>query len=244
MQFLKKDPSDLQFGPKIIPAILAGSFSDLSAKISALENLVEWAQIDVMDGIFVSNYSWPYESHQKDGDDGSSAGDIDDLTKLGTKLSLELHLMINNPEEVLHEWLTHGEVKRVLIHPESTTNLARSLDIIEEQKREAGLSLRLETPLEIIEPFMGRVSTIQLMGIENVGFGGQPFSDAVLPRIKKLRAMFPHCTIEIDGGVTLARAKKLIDAGADILVVGSALFSGGNVASALKTFNDLTSSRR
>ncbi len=234
MQFLKKNPEDGQFAVEVVPAVIEPTFDEIARKLKLVEEAVTTAQLDLMDGIFVPAYSWPYENHSAENDSGEGLGDIDDIAKLATPLALELHCMIANPEEVLHEWLTHGEVKRVLIHPESTTHLDRALEIVHEKKRQAGLSLKLETPIESIAPYIDRISHVQLMAIERIGFGGQPFSEAVLPRIKKLRAMFPHVTISVDGGVSPATAPKLIAAGVDVLVAGSALFKAPDLREAVR----------
>ncbi|MES2953542.1 MAG: ribulose-phosphate 3-epimerase [Patescibacteria group bacterium] len=232
MQFLKKDPTDIQFAAEIVPAILETTFAEVKRKIELVEGVVKTAQVDLMDGIFVPAYTWPYEDHTSVHDSGETGGDIDDIEKLDTKVAIELHCMMVNPEEVLHEWLTHGVVKRVLIHPESTTHLDRALEIIRDMKRQAGLSLNLSTPIESIAPYMDRVTHVQLMSIEKVGFGGQPFAEDVLPRIQKLRAMFPHVTISVDGGISEVTAPKVLKAGADILVAGSALFKAQDIKEA------------
>ena len=244
MQFLKKDPSDVQFGHEVIPAILVRTFAELKDRISRVEGRVRTAQIDVMDGVFVPNYTWPYESHASALDDGSSAGDIDDLDKLETKLALEIHLMVVNPEEQLHEWLIHGEVKRVLIHPESTQKLETCLDIVRDAKREVGLALHLETPLEVLTHIMDRVSHVQLMGIAKTGFGGQPFDERVIPRVRKLRAMYPHCTIAVDGGISRETGPRVIAAGGDVLVAGSVLFSSPNIEETLTQLRNGAPTRR
>lgn len=212
---------------EIIPAILERTFGAIEAKIASVAEFAPWVQIDVCDGIFVPSYTWPYEDHTAEHDDGNSAGDIDSMESLTPAMSCEMHLMVANPEEVLHEWLARPEVKRVVVHVESTLRLADCLQMIRESGKEAGVALRLDTPLELVAPVAHLVDRIQVMSIREVGVQGSAFDPAAVIKVRQLRELYPNVTLSIDGGVTLENAPALLDAGADALVVGSALFHAG-----------------
>lgn len=225
---------------EIIPAILESSFEKIGEKALRALEVASWVQIDICDGIFVPTYSWPFENHAAEHDDGSSAGDIDDLAQLPSSLSLELHLMTVNPEELIHEWLARPEVKRILVHPESTLQLERTLSVVRENGREAGVSLLLSTPIDALHSVMHLVDRVQLMGIETIGRQGEPLAEDAVIKVRQLREMYPDVTISVDGGVTLENAPLLLDAGADALVVGSALFRTDDLEKTYNSFARLT----
>lgn len=217
----------------IIPAINCASFAQVSEQIRMVDSFAPTVQIDVSDGAFVKAYSWPYENHGASEDDGSTGGDIDDLARLATHADIELHLMVLNPEEQLHEWLAEPLVKRILVHAESTLDLKKCLETIRSARLEAGVVLKLPTDALALEPLVHLIDRIQVMGISELGPSGNPFVPAAVIKVRKLRQMYPSVTIAVDGGVSLKNAPELIHAGADSLVVGSALFKSDNIE---KTF--------
>ena len=145
--------------------------------------------------------------------------------------------MANRPEDLVDTWVLAGAA-RVIIHAEATGDVARAVDILE-GRVEVGLALAMETPLSTIEPLRDKVNFIQLMGIDNVGFQHQPFDEKVLGKIKEARIKYPGLPISIDGGVSLETAPELIAAGADRLVVGSAIFGSDNIIQAIEDFKAL-----
>lgn len=209
--------------PEIIPAIIAQDKAELAHKLSLVEGLVSWAQIDVMDGTFVDPTTWRTP---------------EDLNDIHAAIHLEAHLMISKPEETIDQWLA-SPVRRVLLHYESTTH-AQIKELIAKIKsagKEAGIALKLQTPLFVLDELVSQVSVIQLMGIAEIGYYGHGFEVQVLDRVKALRDKYPDVTIEVDGGVTLENASALIQAGCHNLVVGSAIFNKGDVKEAIKKFN-------
>lgn len=192
---------------EIIPAIIGGDFAEVREKIRRLQGLVTWAQLDIMDGIFTPEYSWQNSS---------------DLENLDSRLRLEAHLMVSEPENIIDDWLK--VCNRLIIHIESTVKLEQILERIKLNAAVAVLALRLETPLEKLAPYAGQAQTIQLMSIATIGHYGEPLDSRIFERIKLLRAIYPNVKIAVDGGVTGDNTHELIAAGADRLVVGSAIW--------------------
>lgn len=215
--------------PEIIPAIIAKDADELKVKLSAIDSLVSWAQIDVMDGVFTSQLSW------------RTPAELDDIR---ASVNLEAHLMTQEPEKNIDAWLA-SRVRRIFVHYESTTpdaieNLVKK---IQAAGKEAGVVLKLQTPLWVLDFLLEKtpLDAIQLMGIDEIGSYGYPFNEKTLDRIIMLRDKYPNIPISIDGGVTLENAQKIINAGADRLVVGSAIFKAENIADALERFSKIVS---
>lgn len=207
---------------EIIPAIIGENFRDLKPKIEAVEGLVNWVQLDVADGLFAPNWTW----HNPDY-----------LKTLDGKLKLEVHLMVEEPEAVIADWLP--VVDRVLVHYEATKHLAEIITQFKTSPVKLGLAVLLDTPLEKIEPELAEIKHLQLMGISQIGFQGQPLEEIIFTRLKTVREKFPDVTIAVDGGVTLANAEALIKAGANQLVIGSAIWESGDIITAIKKFQNV-----
>jgi ribulose-phosphate 3-epimerase len=204
---------------QVTPSIIGKNFFDVKGKISLVEGLVDWVQLDVADGIFAESDTWSAP---------------EDLLEVEGKTKIEAHLMIEKPEEVLTEWVNY--VDRVIIHLESTEHLAEIVDVFEHHKTvELGLALLLNTPVEKIEPYIDKIKLVQLMSINKIGFHGQPFNLLVIDKVKELRSQYPNLKIQIDGGIGLPEAKLLKEAGADAVVVGSQIWNN-DIASTIKEF--------
>jgi ribulose-phosphate 3-epimerase len=147
--------------------------------------------------------------------------------------------MVAEPERVVTDWVRVG-VKRIIVHVESSKYIAAALmrgrAAAEERGRAAefGLAINTTTDNAALDPYLNDIDFIQCMGIENIGYQGQPFDERVLAKIRALRAEQPSITISVDGGVNFETAPLLIDAGANRLVSGSAIFSGRNVSENLE----------
>ncbi len=210
----------------IIPAIIAKDAQELKQKLSQVEGLVSRAQIDVMDGVFVPSTSWRTPT---------------DLEHIKCAVNLEAHFMVSAPEHIIDEWL-HSPVKRFLIHYESTTHEAVKglLANIIRAGKQAGVVLKMETPLFVLDELLSdtacRPSVVQLMGIREIGYYGHALDETVYNRITALYERHPDITIEVDGGVNLENAKRLVQAGASFLVVGSAIFKSDDIAQTIARF--------
>ena len=202
---------------KIAPSILAADFGNLQRDCEMINNSqADWFHIDVMDGHFVPNISYGIPVIQA-------------IKKHATK-PLDVHLMIEKPERYIEEFAKVG-ADIITVHYESTVHLHRTLTQIKDAGCKAGVVLNLTTPVSVLEDILPKCYMVLLMSI-NPGFGGQKFEEMTYNKVKKLRQMANdqglNTHIEIDGGVTSANAKKLLDAGADVLVAGSFIFKSDN----------------
>lgn len=219
---------------EIIPAILPMQFSELEDHIELIKGFTKTVQIDVCDGQFTPSPSWPYKKHDEN---------FESITKEERGLpgwevfNFEIDLMVNRPEENIDRWVSAGAT-RIIIHAESRGDINGAIQNLK-GRAEIGLALNIETGIEIIEEYKDDIQFIQCMGIDHIGFQGQEFDSKVLDRVKEIRAMYPEMIISVDGGVSLQNAAKLIEAGANRLVVGSAIFGSDNPIDAVQNFKAL-----
>lgn len=219
---------------KIIPAILPKDWTELEERVESVKNHVSTVQVDICDGRFVKNFSWPYRKHDQNFEEVQRE---EKGMPFWDEVDYEIDLMVENPEDIISEWIATG-ASNIIIHVESTKNLEK---IVEEYSSMVGigLALNIETPLDIVKPFISKISHIQLMGIDRIGFQGQDFDKAVFEKIKEIRDKYPDLSISVDGGVDLETAPKLLDAGVDILIVGSAIFQSQNIVDTIEQFKSI-----
>lgn len=213
---------------KIAPSILSADFSRLGEEVKAAENAgAHMIHIDVMDGHFVPNITI-----------GSLV--VKSLRKI-TGLPLDVHLMIEDPDKYLKDFIEAG-ADILTVHCEACRHLHRTVQAIKEGGVKAGVSLNPATPLWNLENILHEVDMVLLMSV-NPGFGGQEFIPASVEKIRRLKKMIAEAAlsvpIEVDGGIKPANAKTVADAGADILVMGSAFFNSENYMVTMKRINGL-----
>ncbi len=219
---------------EIIPAILPRDFAELEDKASLVQGSVKTVQIDICDGQFVPNATWPYKKHDATFDKLLTE---DEGLPFWEKLNYEIDLMVNRAEDVVEDWMRAGAT-RIIIHAEMKGDFVGAITKIKDSV-EIGLALNVETPLEIIEKYINDINFIQCMGIDNIGFQGQDFDAKVIDKVKQIRIKYPDVVISVDGGVSLESAPRLIQAGANRLVAGSAIFDSENAFDALEAFRRL-----
>jgi len=230
---------------EIIPAIIPKNFKDLERNLGAVAGLVPLAQVDVMDGKFTPEASWPYQNSQEDPDFVSIKKEEREFPAL-EEIDFEVDLMVKNPENVWFDWIIAG-AKRIIFHYESTDNIK---ELLEDAKRklvskesvlyvEVGLAMDINTPNDKIYPHLENIDFVQFMGIEKIGFQGQPFEERVLQKIKDFKNQYTKVQISVDGGVNLDTAPYLVKAGANRLVAGSAIFKSGDIMGTIEQFKIL-----
>ena len=202
---------------KIAPSILAADFGNLQRDCEMVnQSTADWFHIDVMDGHFVPNISYGMPVIQ--------------AIKKHARKPLDVHLMIEKPERYIEEFAKIG-ADIITVHYESTLHLHRTLSQIENAGCKAGVVLNLTTPISVLEDILPKCYIVLLMSI-NPGFGGQKFEEMTLQKVMDLRKMVDkkglNTLIEIDGGVNGSNAKKLLNAGANVLVAGSYIFKSDN----------------
>jgi len=208
---------------KIAPSILSADFAKLGEEIKKVEKHVDMLHIDVMDGHFVPNITF-----------GQPV--VAAIRKV-SKLPLDVHLMIENPEKYIDEFAAAG-ANSITVHAEATQNLSRTLSMIRNNKIKVAVALNPATPLSTIENVLEEVDMVLLMSV-NPGFGGQKFIESVLPKIRELKEIINNqklkVEIEIDGGINAETAQLAVSAGADILVAGSYIYGSKNPTEAIKS---------
>ena len=221
---------------EIIPAILVDDFETLQDQIELIKLGTKRIQIDICDGQFVHNATWPYRKP----DNNFEMLIREDISMPGwEKIDYEFDLMVNKPEDVVDDWVSVGAT-RIVLHIESKGNVAEAVKKLA-GRVEVGIALNIDTPVQMINDAMikDQIQFIQLMGIDQIGFQGQEFDTKVIAKIAEVKKAFPDMPISIDGGVSLENAQDLIEAGADRLIVGSAIFEAESPLNALEEFQSL-----
>ncbi|MDP3935338.1 MAG: hypothetical protein Q8Q46_03940 [Candidatus Giovannonibacteria bacterium] len=206
---------------EIIPSINVSDFEELKKRIKKIEPYAKWAHLDVSDGVFTKHVSW----HEPK-----------DLVGFKTKLKLEVHLMVQNPEKEIEEWLIEP-VSRIIFHQEATKDHQLLINKIHEVKKEVGIAIKPDTPWLKLFPYLGKVEVLELLAV-SPGPSGQEFSDEILHKIGHIRSLCKSCIIEVDGGVNKRVAARCIKEGANLLVAGKAIFEAKNIKKAIEELSD------
>ncbi len=215
---------------KLAPSILSADFSDLKSALNQCESGgAHWIHIDVMDNQFVPNLT--------------IGPPVVKSLRPKTNKFLDVHMMVINPENLVESFAKAG-ADMITFHVEATNDVQSVIDLIKATGTQVGLSIKPSTELSEIEPFYDKLDLILVMSVEP-GFGGQGYIESSTDRVKKIKARLKELClqdrvlIEVDGGIKLHNAKKVIDAGADVLVAGSAVFGTNDPAQTIKDFYNL-----
>jgi ribulose-phosphate 3-epimerase len=212
----------------VAPSVLAADFSCLKKDFDMVNSSrADWYHVDVMDGRFVPNISFGMDI-------------IKTMKSMATK-PLDVHLMMVEPEKYIERFREAG-ADVITVHYEACPHLHRTMQQIKATGAKAGVALNPHTPVSLLEDLIEDIDLVCLMSV-NPGFGGQKFIYQTLPKVKKLKALIEtrnaKTMIEIDGGVGLQNARVLVEAGADVLVAGSAVFKAENPVETIGRLKDI-----
>ena len=212
---------------KLAPSILSADFARLLEDVKKVEKAgCEYLHIDVMDGHFVPNITL-------------GPGIVKSLTK-DVNMVFDAHLMIENPDNYIKEFADAG-CDIIVVHQEACTHLHRTIQNIKSHGIKAGVALNPATPIETIKYVLQDVDMVLLMSV-NPGFGGQSYIPVVTEKIKELKALIDKMNldidIEVDGGVKPSNIAEVVNAGANVIVAGSAIFNAGNIDEAVKSLRE------
>ena len=212
---------------KLAPSILSADFARLLEDVKKVEKAgCEYPHIDVMDGHFVPNITL-------------GPGIVKSLRK-DVNMVFDAHLMIENPDNYIKEFADAG-CDIIVVHQEACTHLHRTIQNIKSHGIKAGVALNPATPIETIKYVLQDVDMVLLMSV-NPGFGGQSYIPVVTEKIKELKALIDEMNldidIEVDGGVKPSNIAEVVNAGANVIVAGSAIFNAGNIDEAVKSLRE------
>lgn len=212
----------------VAPSLLAADFLHLAQEVEMInESEADWLHIDVMDGVFVPNISFGFP--------------VLEAVQGICRKPLDVHLMIVEPQKFIAEVAAAGAYL-MNVHYEACTHLHRTIGAIKEAGMKAGVTLNPHTPVALLEDILPDVDMVLLMSV-NPGYGGQKFIEHSVAKVARLKEMIVDkgldTLIEVDGGVNLATGKRLVDAGADVLVAGNFVFKAHDQKQAIHALKEL-----
>tara|TARA_B100001093_G_scaffold498141_1_gene545893 strand:- start:454 stop:1125 length:672 start_codon:yes stop_codon:yes gene_type:complete len=217
---------------KIAPSMLAADFANLERDIQMVnQSEADWFHMDIMDGVFVPNISFGMP--------------VLKAMARHTKKTLDVHLMIIDPDRYIETFAKIG-ADILTVHAETCPHLQRTLQAIKDAGMQAGVALNPHTTVNILEDIISDIDVVCVMSV-NPGFGGQKFITNTYAKVSKLRAMIDaqksSTLIEIDGGVNATNCSDLVEAGADVLVAGSFVFSSEEPSKTIKNLRQVANAK-
>ena len=217
---------------KIAPSMLAADFANLERDIQMVnQSEADWFHMDIMDGVFVPNISFGMP--------------VLKAMARHTKKTLDVHLMIMDPDRYIETFAKIG-ADILTVHAETCPHLQRTIQAIKDAGMQAGVALNPHTPVSVLEDIISDIDVVCVMSV-NPGFGGQKFITNTYAKVSKLRAMIDaqksSTLIEIDGGINATNCTDLVEAGADVLVAGSFIFSSEEPSKTIKNLRQVANAK-
>jgi ribulose-phosphate 3-epimerase len=224
---------------EVTPAILPLNVGELRSKVEMVKEYVKMVQLDFCDGKFVPSRTWPYS--------GLDTQFYDKVIKeeeglpYWEEVNYEFDLMVENAKDKFDTFLKMGP-KRIIFHVGAEQGLAEWFDALDPYYRaeiEFGVAITVDTPITVLDPLLTHISFVQCMGIAQIGKQSQPFDERVLDQIRAIKKMYPNLFIAVDGSVNRDTAHRLVEAGAQRLAIGSALFKAMDIKAELEDYRHL-----
>ena len=229
---------------EIIPAVLSQNYEDMKNKIALVRGISPIVQIDLCDGIFVQNKTWPFATGGGDDVNFHAILNEQEGMPFWEDIDFEFDLMVADAVENFHIY-TKLSPNRVVFHVEAVgdlkefQNFIEGMDVYIRDSINIGLAINTTTPIEQIFPLINDIDFVQCMGIEHIGFQGQDFDERVLTQIKTLKEKYPDLIISVDGGVSFQTAPLLIEVGATRLVAGSLILKSQDIRETISELENL-----
>ncbi len=224
----------------IIPAILPKNLSELRERLALVEGAVREVHIDVVDGQYAPNLTWPYAGAGQE-EEFTNIAEHRDALPYRDSVAVEVDVMVEDSPQVAREWCAAG-ASRVVLHADSekAQEAAQALqDMRHHRQALIGVALSCDASPALLAPFAGLYDFVQVMGIARVGFQGEPFDSRAIALLAQLHAEYPVLDIQVDGGVGADTIPALIAAGASRLIVGSAIFESDDPGRELAVLESL-----
>ncbi len=205
----------------IAPSILSADFKKLNEEIAQVEAYADWIHVDIMDGKFVP----------------PTTVDSDFVKAIKTKVPLDVHLMVQEPSDSYIKGFIDAGAASITIHAEGCKNPKHQIEFIKRHNVKASISIKPNTPIDDILPYLDLVDMVLVMTVEP-GWGGQKFMKDMMPKVEHLRKLKPHLDIEVDGGIDPITAPIAKKAGANVLVAGNAIFGKKDRMGAIKALKE------
>ena len=230
---------------EIIPAILAKNYDDLKNKVAIMRGVASIVQVDICDSVYVPSRTWPFDEKDNSTSHFNMILREEEGMPFWEDIDFELDLMVADAVTNFDIYTKIG-AKRIIFHLEAMQkkeefrDFLEGIDMFVRDSMNIGVAINPLTPIEEIFPIISFIDFVQCMGIDREGFQGEVFNEKTLENIKTLKQKFPEVKISVDGGVNMETAQKIIAAGADRLVAGSAIWNATNPHSALRDFENLS----
>lgn len=219
----------------LIPAIIPKDFEDLKEQVRRVKDFVKLVQIDICDGVFVKNRTWPYIN---------DSGEFENIKKqkeglpFWEDISYEAHLMTENFDNIAIDWVNAG-VSSIVFHIESMGDPEKIIPLLKKNEISCGIAIKPSTNEDKVLKYLDKIDFLQIMGSSKLGFHGEVLEEKAIEKIKFFKRKFPALSLALDIGVNRENAKELFDLGIDRFVSGSFVFESADIGEVVNYFNSL-----